>query len=398
MGCKVPYQPPVTASPNSYLVVEGVINTANGSTDSTIIKLSRTISLLKPDKPNPELYAQIFVEDGQSYIAALKDAGLGSYVAGPLGLDSTKKYRLRIITADKKVYLSDLVSATYTPPIDSIGSTVLDQQIMIYVNAHNPANNTRYYRWEFTEDWNFISPLESFYMTNGAQIIPRTAANKLPLNCWGHDASTNVILGSTAKLASDVIYQTPLAYINSTSDKLDYRYSMLLKQYGLSADAFKFWSQTQKNTEQLGTIFDAQPSQINGNIQCITNPAEPVFGYISVTNIQIKRVYINRASIAVPFISDFDEACILHVDTVFRIDPELLIGVIKPTPNYPVWSNTLIPAGSYLIPVTRSTRWFIDWTSKFPTPVGDTIYVAAPLKCLDCSLRGPTKPPPWWKY
>ncbi len=394
-GCKVPYQPPVVAAPNSYLVVEGVINTANGSTDSTIIKLSRTSSLLKADKPNPELHAQVDVEDGQGFVVALKDAGLGNYVAAQLGLDTTKKYRLRIITADKKVYLSDLVSATYTPPIDSIGFTVLNPQVMIYVNAHNPANNTRYYRWDFTEDWEFLSPFESFFMTNGIAIVPRTAANAFPIKCWGHSASTNVLLGSTVKLASDVIYQTPVAYISGTSDKLDYRYSMQLKQYGLSQDAFKFWSQIQKNTEQLGTIFDAQPSQINGNIQCITNPAEPVFGYISVTNIRVKRVYINRANIPVPFKSDFGHSCEIRLDTIFYINPTTLIGVV-PTPGYPTVATALIPAGSYLIPVEMISQPFINHTVPNIQPVIDPGYSALPQQCLDCSFRGPTKPPPWW--
>lgn len=39
MACKKPYTPDVVASPNSYLVVEGVINSGS---DSTIIKLNRT--------------------------------------------------------------------------------------------------------------------------------------------------------------------------------------------------------------------------------------------------------------------------------------------------------------------------------------------------------------------
>ena len=49
-----------------------------------------------------------------------------------------------------------------------------------------------------------------------------------------------------------------------------------------------------KNTEQLGSIFDALPSQINGNIHSATNPSEPVIGYISVGNVSSQRIFITK--------------------------------------------------------------------------------------------------------
>jgi hypothetical protein len=69
-------------------------------------------------------------------------------------------------------------------------------------------------------------------------------------------------------------------------------YSVIVSQYALTSNQFKYWTELKKNSEQLGTLFDAQPSQLNSNIHCITNPAEPVMGYLSASTVQKKRIFI----------------------------------------------------------------------------------------------------------
>ncbi|TWI97064.1 uncharacterized protein DUF4249, partial [Mucilaginibacter frigoritolerans] len=59
ISCKKPYNPPVITAPGSYLVVEGVINAGS---DSTIIKLSRTVNLSSGTTNNPETGAAIIVQ------------------------------------------------------------------------------------------------------------------------------------------------------------------------------------------------------------------------------------------------------------------------------------------------------------------------------------------------
>src|ERR1700712_359801 len=114
-GCKKPYNPPVISSPNSYLVVEGVIN--NG-TDATVIKLSRTVPLSSKDKPQPELGAEVSVENEHNESIFLSDNfNNGQYTAGVLQLDNTLKYRLKIRTNSGQSYQSDFVAVKNTPDI-----------------------------------------------------------------------------------------------------------------------------------------------------------------------------------------------------------------------------------------------------------------------------------------
>src|ERR1700739_4681324 len=91
LGCKKAYVPPVISSNNSYLVVEGLINTG---ADSTFIKLTRTVKLSDANTPKPELGAIVMVEGDNNSAYPLQEAGNGVYSTASLNLPSSAKYRL----------------------------------------------------------------------------------------------------------------------------------------------------------------------------------------------------------------------------------------------------------------------------------------------------------------
>ena len=78
-SCRKPYTPPAIASPNSYLVVEGIINTGG---DSTIIKLSKTVNISAPTTSNPVLGATVVIENNQNATTwPLTSDNHGNYIA-----------------------------------------------------------------------------------------------------------------------------------------------------------------------------------------------------------------------------------------------------------------------------------------------------------------------------
>jgi len=105
-GCQKPYLPKIVAVPSNYLVVEGVINSGS---DSTGIRLSRTVPLSSTTQVKPELGATVTVltDAGGNY--PLTETGNGYYSAPGLNLNSSAKYGLKIVTSDGKVYQSDFV-------------------------------------------------------------------------------------------------------------------------------------------------------------------------------------------------------------------------------------------------------------------------------------------------
>jgi hypothetical protein len=74
-------------------------------------------------------------------------------------------------------------------------------------------------------------------------------------------------------------------------------FSILVREYSLTADGYNFLSLMQQNTESLGSVFDPQPSQLTGNIHSLTNPTEQVIGYVSAGTVQSQRIFIYRNQI-----------------------------------------------------------------------------------------------------
>ncbi|MGZ3752414.1 MAG: DUF4249 domain-containing protein, partial [Mucilaginibacter sp.] len=289
-GCKKPYDPPAVAANGNYLVVEGLINSG---TDSTFIKLNRTIKLSSKSAPKSELNAIVSVESSTNSSYPLQELGGGIYGAASLNLPASAKYRLRIKTSDNKEYLSDFVETKTTPGIDSIPYNIQNNGVQFFVNAHDDKNSTIYYKWDFDETWQYVSYYYSYFKDVDNEPVIRFPQEQIN-SCYKTDQSHQVLLGTTAKLGKDVIFMQPINFVDAASGKISYVYSVQLRQYALTADAYNYWQILKKNTEQLGSIFDAQPSTAQGNIHCTSNPGEPIIGYISASTISRKRIYVDH--------------------------------------------------------------------------------------------------------
>jgi hypothetical protein len=375
LGCKKPYQPKIVAVSSNYLVVEGVINTGS---DSTSIRLSRTVQLSSTTQVKPELGATVTVltDAGGNY--PLSSAGKGYYTGPGLNLNSSAKYGLKIVTSDGKVYQSDMVVAKNSPPIDSVYYRVQSDGLKIYADTHDPSHNSTYYRWDYKETYEIHSAFYSYVYFSQIPfdtVLMRDPANQI-YTCWVNDGSTDILLNSSAKLANDVIANNQIASITSASEKLRVRYSVLVKQYALTADAFNYYQQLKKNTEQLGSIFDAQPSELPGNIHCVTNPGEVVIGYISAGSPAETRIFIDNRNLPAWQASTPYEGCMM--DTVLFARP---VGASKVN-EVQLYIYTGIQMPIYAIEPPGSTQ-----------AIG---YAASSPECVDCTLRGNNKQPSFW--
>ena len=396
-GCKKPFNPPVISTSNSYLVVEGVINSGS---DSTFIKLSRTVKLTDKTATNPELNATVAVEGDQNTSYPLTAIGNGFYASAGLNLNSTHKYRLNIKTSNGKQYLSDYVDVVNSPPIDSVSydtqGNLYGPGLNIYVNTHDANNKARYFRWDYQETWQFISAFESVFKSNGDTVLARDMVNDNIYQCWRSDTSSNIVLGSSAKLAQNVITKEPVTFVVSTDEKLSQEYSILVRQYALTSDAYNFYTNLKKNTEQLGSIFDAQPSELSGNIHAVSNPSEPVIGYVSVGSTASQRIFILQRTLP------YWKAITPYQNCSIASDPE--------NPAYPCCTYVFVNKYGQTI---NQVDQYINYDSPDFHPGGDNPlipvsaitrpgqpilgYTATTLECADCTLRGTNKKPSFWK-
>jgi Domain of unknown function (DUF4249) len=200
---------------------------------------------------------------------------------------------------DGNKYLSTLVRSKAAPPIDSLNwelehdAGLATDVVNVYVNAHDPANNTRYYRWDYIETWQHRSTFETFWALNGSfeyGLFPSETTH----NCWSTGMSTSIFLGTSITLSADVISHIKVATIAKDDPKMDIEYSMLVRQYPLDLESFKYWVDVQTNSQALGGLFDGFPAQLSGNIHGVTNPNDPVVGYVSASSVQEKRLFISN--------------------------------------------------------------------------------------------------------
>jgi hypothetical protein len=374
INCTKPFAPKVTTTVTNYLVVEGVINM--NIDDSTTIKLSRTVPITSAAGVVPEQGATVVIQDNQNQTYGLTETTTGLYVTGKLSLDNTRQYRLNITTTDGKNYVSDYLAPEVNPPIDSVGYALQNNGLQVYVNTHNPQNTTRYYRWDYTETWHFHAKYESGWVTNGTDMVPRTPSQSI-YYCWTNALSNDIVLGSSAKLAQDVIYQQPIIFIKATSEKLETRYSILLKQYALNTAGYSYFSELRQNTEQLGSIFDPQPvTGLTGNLHCTTDPALPVIGYITASTVQQKRIFIDNLQLPAYFTPVYPFTC--GQDTAYYSDP-------KPPHN-----NEVLP---YLIESPGNIESQALYQQGSSTPYA---FLYTDRDCADCTIRGTTTQPSFW--
>jgi hypothetical protein len=311
-GCIDPFSPPEVNSVEKYLVVDGFLNM---SKDTTKIELRRTQNASEKTLPVPELGAKLSVEGQKGELYQFIDKGKGLYILLPGVLDRTTKYRLNITTRDGKQYASDFVSVSKTPPIDSV-TYKFDKGLnamIVKVNTHDPTNSTRFYRWQFDDTYEYYAPYFSGIEVVGKEIVGR----KVNINqCWKSGKSANIIIGSTIKLSKDEIRDLPVNIIPVATNKLLTKYSILVKQYGLTQEAFEYWTSLSKTTQSTGSLFDPQPSQVTGNIKNKANAKELVFGYFSAVVEQEQRIFMEPRL-------GYYETCVLDTLPVKCTSPEI---------------------------------------------------------------------------
>jgi|HubBroStandDraft_1064217.scaffolds.fasta_scaffold09334_2 hypothetical protein len=294
-ACREPYAPPAITQPNRYLVVDGFINT--GANTVTAFKLNRTRNLGDTTVVGiPELNAQVSLvgSNGNTYPLIDSDR-IGTYNSSPLTLDVTQRYQIVISTTAGEKFSSDPVPCLANPPIDSVFWRQ-PSDLSIYATTHDPTDNTHYYRYDYNETWEHDSQLQSVYTVVNGYMVATDSSNQTT-RCWTTDTSTNILLATSAAAATDTITGFNLVTIPNSNPRVDIDYSIFVRQYALTADAYNYWLLIQKTTQDVGTLFDVQPTQLIGNIHCTTNPAEPVIGFISATNIQSQRIDIFESSL-----------------------------------------------------------------------------------------------------
>lgn len=288
MSCIEPYTPPDIESIGDILVVDGFIN---GSDNAANVRLTQATKLSDGETSYPELNAAIILEEEDGATYPLTEEGNGNYSAINIPLQSSKRYRLRVTRANQKQYFSDYIEVKQQGSLDSITwqPSIRRDGINIYANAHHDDPNSRYYQWTYEETWEYTSGYYAAYRIVDGAVFANT---ENLYYCWTSKPSSEINIASSERLTENIVRNYPLVFIPKGSEKFVRKYSILVHQRSLSKEAYDFWSQLKKTTENLGTLFDPLPSQVTGNMHSQTDPNEYVLGYFSGGFVSKKRIFL----------------------------------------------------------------------------------------------------------
>jgi hypothetical protein len=187
-------------------------------------------------------------------------------------------------------------------------------------------------------------------------------------HCWANDTLRDVLIRSTKEQDQDKVVAFPLRFIPETSYIFRVKYSILVQQFSLSAEAFNYWETTKIFNETQGTLADVQPGTINSNVVGVTNPSETVLGYFDASAISEQRVFFNY--------KDFKEA-----------------GYKRP--DFRSYCFELTPIYVHVSEIAEYMKTHDEDLAIWDVLQG---YLELfPIACCDCSNMGTTVKPSFWE-
>ena len=275
-GCIENYTHKGVEEIDDLLVIEGIITEGE-----SVFSLRRSIGLTW--EFSKEKYiddAIVYVEKDNGELLYGTNNGNGEYIVHTGTLDPNTKYRLSVKIGEDE-YESEFLSPFFTPEIDSIMPVKrrAGEPVYICLNTHDINDQSRYYLWSFKDIWEVKTEL----MTERGDTY----------YCWGRDYSRKIIVGSSEYFSENMIYQKRINEIPCDNDRISILYYITVEQNQIRKEAHDYFANVQKNIEQTGSIFSPVPSEMKGNIRCITNPDIPVIGYIEVSTTVNKSVFIS---------------------------------------------------------------------------------------------------------
>lgn len=295
VGCIEPYFPSELKSNEPILIVEGFLNT-NG--DSKII-LARSRSIIDSLQPAFETGATVWIEDENGNTTTLTNTWNGNYILENISL-TAPKYRLRITTPDQQQYASEFVPVLNAPEIDSVTwRATNNEKIEVLVSTHGEPTSSPYYQWTFEETWEYRSYLNSqyFFDTNSKSVI---YSNQNNYTCWRSGLSSKINIESTNRFNQNRVSNLPLTSFGWNDERTTVKYSILVKQYSLTKDAFTYWQQLKQSNEDIGSIFGPLPSELKGNLKNLEDETKPIVGFFSIGNATQKRIFIPNSAFPPP--------------------------------------------------------------------------------------------------
>jgi len=298
-SCIRSFEPEILTDEEKKYVINGTVTDEDGSQS---INISVSSPIASP-KYTPVNGCLVNIKDDQGHTFPMGDEGNGNYnnTIDPAFLQPGVAFKIEITTPEGDFITSDYDTLTRGPDVDSVyyllenklynPTAPLVQGIQFYVDLKASSTDSRYYRWEVFETWEYHTPypLEWYYDGVVHHVTPPDYSKMV---CWRTLRIPDIYTLTTDNLSENKYEQYPLHFVSNRTDRLVYGYSLLVRQFALSRNAFTYYENLRLNSNPQGGLYDKQPLAIQGNLHNVTHPDKDVLGFFAASSAHSKRIFV----------------------------------------------------------------------------------------------------------
>ena len=374
---------PKTEIFESALIVEATITNEEKRQQ---VLVSRTFRL-EEDGPTPESSAVVRITDDQQGNYTFEEVEPGTYLSSePFRALPGRAYELTVETSDGRTYGSQASSLTPESEIldlyASVGENSNGQEgIGIFLDNRPLETDVRFFRFEYEETYKIIAPrwvaVDAVVVRDRPRppiviLEPKTEEQRV---CYNTVPSNTIILSDTEDSNQDGLTRFPVRFIRKDNFIISHRYSILVKQFVQSRDAFSFYETLDEFSSQTESLFSqVQPGFLEGNIFSLESESEKVLGFFQVSSVTTRRLFFDYDDFfpgepLPPYESDCSE----------EFTPNLL-------PDGPGGASPLVQA------INALGQKYVEATGDENSP-----YILVTRACGDCTALGSNVVPEFWE-
>lgn len=301
-SCVERYFPTMELNSKPQIVIEGSITTEG---DDQEIVISESSSLDQP-KFNPVSGCNVRVEDDKGHRFPFSESNNAGHYHGIIDEESIiigVHYRLFVQMPNGENYISKFEKLLPCPSVDSVyfeleskptdNAKVTEDGLQFFIDFKGNDNYGHFFRWQLVETYEYHSsqPLERWLDIDGYHNL--AGPDYSNYICYKTDNLRDIFVLSTEGFTQNSYKKFRLNFVNDHTQRLLYKYSLLVKQYSLSEEAYNFWRNLKKNNQETVDLFGTQPAKVTGNIYNEKDTTHLALGYFSVSSVTSKRILIH---------------------------------------------------------------------------------------------------------
>lgn len=304
-ACVYPFSPELTSETDgNILVVSGDI-IAGQVSEIRLGYVSPLGSLTSTTKNNiPKSGAVRLVSKGTGQTIHGK-ASRSVYSLDTGSLSPDDEYKLHI-SCDGEQYETPFMKVCPAPEITDLDYVTDDSRLTLRISLDG-GESLSDFRWDYTEDWEYHAYYVPDLMFNPGYLaygIERPEViYRLPLPeedyyyCWNNAENMQPYTAGTADRSRNVIEDLAFRSISRSDARLSVLYTIEVTARGLTPDGRAYLDHVSSTSNITGDLFTPIPSNVQGNIRCVSDSTRTAVGYVSCSRFTTKRIFVNSAGI-----------------------------------------------------------------------------------------------------